>query len=89
VSKFIHPLGKQAKDKIIGFQGILIGRTEYLFGCNVYGIAPQVFDKEKGKRGETEWFDEGRIEVIGPGILPKAVQAQDPGAEYHDCAPGR
>jgi len=56
-------LGQQGKDRITGFVGIAIGRAEYLFGCTQFLLAPLV-DKE-GKRRDGEWFDEGRVEVIG------------------------
>lgn len=81
---FKHELGKQAKDKITGFEGILVGRAEHLFGCSTYGIAPQMYDKEKGKRGDTEWFDEGRIQIIGEGIAAEEVKADKPGCDYRD-----
>ena len=80
-------LGKLAKDKITNFEGIIIGKIIYLFGCNQYGLAPQTFDKEKGKRAETEWFDEGRIEIIGEGINPSSVQADRPGADFNFDTP--
>lgn len=80
--KFKFELGLQAKDKITGLTGILIGRTEYLFGCNVYGIAPQVLNE--GKRPDTEWFDEGRIEITGPGVSAEEVSSEKPGCEYHE-----
>lgn len=80
-------LGKQAKDKITGFEGIVVTKLISLFGCNQYGIASQVFDKEKGKRGETEYFDEGRLEITGIGILPSEVQVEEPGAESNYDAP--
>jgi len=35
---FTHELGKIAKDKITGFQGVLTARVEYLTGCNRYCI---------------------------------------------------
>lgn len=75
--------GKKGKDKITGFEGIIIGKIDYLFGCRQYGIAPQNFDKEKGKRADTEWFDEGRIEIVGEGISPKDVQVEKPGADFN------
>lgn len=77
-------LGLQAKDKITGFKGIIIGRCEHLFGCNTYGIAPQTYDTDKNKRGETEWFDEGRIEVIGQGVKAEDVQTDKPGCDHRD-----
>jgi hypothetical protein len=36
---FKHELGKEAKDKITGYEGIIVCRCEHLFGCNTYGIA--------------------------------------------------
>lgn len=75
-------LGKNAKDKVTGFEGIIIGRCEYLFGCTQYGLAPPVRD---GKTGDTCWFDEGRIEVIGVGIEPEKVRAIRPGGPNRDA----
>ena len=69
-------LGKQVKDKITGFEGIVVGKTTYLFGCNVYGIAPPAKD---GKVNDTSWFDAGRLEVIGEGVSPADVQEEKPG----------
>jgi len=71
-------LGKKAKDKVTGFEGIIIGMTVYLFGCNVYGLAPKAKD---GKVGETLWFDEGRIEITGNGVSPSSVKAAKNGGE--------
>ncbi len=80
-------LGKEGRDKITGFKGIIIGKINYLFGCAQYGIAPQSFDHEKGTRPETQWFDEGRIEIIGEGIAPTEVQAEKPGADFNFDTP--
>ena len=81
---FKFELGFKAKDKITGFEGILVGRTNYLFGCDCYGLAPQVYDHEKSKRGDTEWFDEGRIEIIGEGVKPEDVTTDAPGCDYRE-----
>lgn len=75
-------LGKKVRDKITGFEGIAVGRCVYLFGCDQIGIAPPV-DKE-GKRPDTQWFDDGRIEVIGEGVAPESVQTAKPGCEYKE-----
>lgn len=86
MSKFLHPLGVKAKDKITGFQGIIIGRGDYLTGCNTYGLKPQV-DKE-GKTRKAEWFDEGSIEVIGKGIKAENVAAPKKGGPLTEHPPG-
>jgi len=75
-------LGKEAKDKITGFEGIIVGKISYLFGCNQYGIAPEAKD---GKVNDTHWFDEGRIEVLGVGILKEEVSVDKPGGVNRDC----
>jgi hypothetical protein len=78
-------LGKLAKDKITGFEGIIIGRTEYLFGCDVYGLAGQAYDPKEAKRAPTEWFDDGRLEIIGAGITVEEVKSPTgKGSEYHE-----
>lgn len=75
-------LGKKAKDKITGFEGILTAKCSYLTGCDQYGITPPV-DKD-GKRQEVQWFDEGRIEVIGDGFTPESVKADNNGCDNNE-----
>jgi hypothetical protein len=72
-------LGKEVRDKVTGFTGIITGKIIYLFGCSQYSVQQKV-DSE-GKKPSTEWLDEGRIEVIGEGITHESVQAEKPGAE--------
>lgn len=79
-------LGKKAKDKITGFTGIIIGKITYLFGCDQYGIAPTI--GKDGKPGETNWFDEGRIQIIGKGVDPKSVKVAKPGGINRDAPRG-
>ena len=76
-------LGKEAKDKVTGFKGILVGKADYLFGCTQYAIKPKV-DKQ-GKPVDNEWFDEGRIEIIGKGIAPAAVRVKKNGGPNTDA----
>lgn len=80
-------LGKLGRDKITKFEGIIIAKIIFLFGCNQYGIAPQTFDKERGTRSNTEYFDEGRIEIVGDGIQAKEVQASKPGSDFNTDLP--
>lgn len=78
-------LGVKGKDKITGLEGIITGRAQYLYGCDQYCInAPA----KEGKLGDSQWFDEGRIEVIGKGIQPKEVRTEKPGGPQ-DCPPTR
>lgn len=78
-------LGKEARDKITGFEGIIIGKINYLFGCAQYGIAPKSTD---GKVNDTNWFDEGRIEIIGNGVAPEEVKVEKNGGVNRDYPRG-
>lgn len=80
-------LGKEVRDKITGFTGICTGHAEYLYGCDQYNIVPTAKPGE-GKLGDTLWFDEGRLEVVGPGVTAEEVRGQKPGGPNHE-APGR
>lgn len=56
-------LGDLVRDRLTGFTGIAIGRTDWLYGCSRIGIEPKELDKE-GKPREASWFDEQRVEVV-------------------------
>ncbi len=86
MSEFKFTLGIKAKDKITGFEGIIIGRGDYLTGCNTYGLKPKV-DKE-GKTQKLEWFDEGTIEKTGKGITIASVAAPKKGGPLNESPPG-
>lgn len=78
-------LGKRVKDKVTGFEGIIVAKVNYLFGCAQYGVAPKATD---GKVNDTHYFDEGRIEIISLGIEPAAVQVVGhPGADISSDVP--
>jgi len=75
-------LGKLAKDKITGFEGIITSKHIYLTGCNQYGLQPKI-DKD-GKIPDKNYFDEGRIEIIGDGISSESVMAQENGCDFRE-----
>ncbi len=79
-------LGKRVRDKITGFEGILTGKAEYLYGCIQCCIVPAAKD---GKIEDAHWFDEGRIELVGPGILAEEVTGDKPGGPNRDCPSNR
>lgn len=67
---FKFNLGEVLKDKITGFQGVAIGRTEYLTGCTHYGLCSQIL--KDGKPIEWEWIDEFRlVKVLGEPVLTR------------------
>ncbi len=55
-------LGDLVQDRITGFKGIVIARTEWLFGCVRITVQPQKLDK--GKRLDSDSFDEANLKVI-------------------------
>ena len=60
-------LGLEVKDKVTGFMGIVTARASYLTGCDKYGVTP-IVDSD-GRIHNPEWFDEGRLKIIGNGVV--------------------
>jgi hypothetical protein len=69
-------LGRLLKDKVTGFTGIAVVKGIHLFGCNTYALAPAA---KEGKLEDAHSFDEGRLEIIGPGITADEVKSSKPG----------
>lgn len=61
-------LGQKVKDVITGFEGLTVGRAEYLTGCTQVLVVPQRLTAE-GKRIDGEWFDEQRLQVTDETML--------------------
>lgn len=77
-------LGLKARDKITGFEGTITGRAQYLTGCNQCVLVPTV--DSDGKVRESQWFDEGRIEIVGAGFEAEQVSsAANPGGPQRDA----
>lgn len=55
-------LGQKVKDTITGFEGIALGRTEWLYGCVRVTVQPQQLFE--GKTIEPEVFDEPQLVVV-------------------------
>lgn len=60
-------LGVLARDKVSGFEGIVMARTEWAYGCTRIGLYPRVTN-EDGDVKDDQWFDERQVEQIGVGI---------------------
>jgi len=79
-------LGGRVKDKITGFTGIVIARTEWLNGCTRVGVQSQ--ELKDGKPIEQQWFDETQVIVVA-----EEVEYQPPrervvtGGPQHDPTP--
>jgi hypothetical protein len=77
---FLIPMGTEVKDKVSGFQGKILMVVENMHNCNQYYVEPPV-DKE-GKPRDGQFFDEGRLEVVGKGITPEEVAAPKRGSVF-------
>lgn len=73
-------------DKVSGFQGVILGRTEYSTGCRHYGISPRSVNKD-GKLPEWEWIDESRLELTGEIFRILEKSASEPSAEGFNNPP--
>ena len=56
-------LGDKVKDKITGFIGVAVARTEFLNGCVQYEVQPKRLDKDH-KIVESVSIDEQSLEVM-------------------------
>ncbi len=69
-------LGDNVRDVIAGFEGVVTGRAEYLYGCVQVFVSPRKLDKE-GKLLDGVWFDEGRVEVVESGAVERPPSADE------------
>lgn len=63
-------VGQKVRDKITGFVGIVIARTEWINQCHRITVQPGI-DKD-GKVPESYTFDEPQAEILEGGFEPKA-----------------
>ena len=59
--------GDKARDLITGFEGIVIGKIDYLYGCAHVQLAAT--EMKDGQPQKTQTFDEQRVEVVEKGAL--------------------
>jgi hypothetical protein len=66
-------LGDRVRDRITGFEGIVIGITEWLYQCRRPIVQPTKLTTE-GKQIESQSFDEDQLEVVEAGVFAPQVQ---------------
>lgn len=75
---FKFELNIEVKDRVTGFKGIILGRTEYSTGCVQYGVCPQKL-KADGSAPDWVWYDETRLVATGKSLkVEKAVGGPHP-----------
>lgn len=75
-------LGDKVKDRVTGFEGVVVGRTEWLNGCVRLSVQPEGVDKDK-KVFAMEAFDEHQLVVtkanhVVRGHLVQRVPTTEP-----------
>lgn len=71
-------LGQTAKDRITGIEGVVLGRAEYITGCNQVLVQPTA-KKADGDVLESRWFDEQRMELVSTAPVVTLNNAVSPG----------
>ena len=88
---FVFELGDKVKDALSPYKGVVLARTQYMTGCNTYGIFDGKLDKD-GKPHEWKWFDESQLVKL-PGRFDIEAEAprEDPrkGGPCNPSAPSR
>lgn len=76
-------LGKTGRDKITGFKGVITACCSYITGCDQFGLTPPV--NAEGKIEPNQWFDTGRVEIVGDGVAVASVTAAKNGGPNRDA----
>ena len=61
-------LGDRVRDRITGFEGLVIGITDWLYQCRRPIVQPTKLDND-GKSMASESFDEDQLEVLEAGAF--------------------
>lgn len=70
-------LGDEVIDKVTGFKGIAVARTQWLTGCDRITVQPKL--GKDGKPIDPHSFDEGQLEVVKRAAFkPQDVQEKAP-----------
>jgi hypothetical protein len=67
ISKEGVSLGDKVKDKISGIQGVVIGISHWLNGCDTIGIRPRA--GKDNKEVDCLWVDDIQVEVLHEGFF--------------------
>ena len=80
---FKFELGMELKERVTGFAGVVMVRTEYTTGCITYGLLSKKL--KDGKVQDWAWFDESRLTPTGKNVrLEKTI-----GGPHMPLAPKR
>lgn len=69
-------LGDKVKDVISGFEGIVIGITNWLHGCKRIGVASQQLKDDKPI--DSQWFDEPQVIILQKAVMQNFIEEIKP-----------
>jgi hypothetical protein len=69
-------LGDIVRDPLTGYEGTVIGRTMWLWGCVTIGVLSK--ELHDGLPIESQWFDEDRLEDVEPTLKEAAPKTGGP-----------
>lgn len=70
-------LGDKVKDKITGFTGIAVAKTEFLNGCIQWNVLPK--GDKNNKMPEDMSIDQQTLEIIKPKKKKKEIKKRNNG----------
>lgn len=73
---FKFNVGDEAKDKITGFKGIVISRSQWLNSCNTYGLQSKTL--HDGAPIRKEYFDEPQLEMVAEKVHEQKADTGGP-----------
>ena len=79
-------LGQKVKDKITGYEGIVVVKTDWIHGCTRFGVKSQSL--KDGKPIDMEWFDEPDLEVVKDVKKTKVKPRHGPRSDPTRSRPG-
>ncbi len=84
MNKFKFELGQEVVDTITGFTGVIRVRSQYLTGCNAYGI--QNTKLKDGKPAKWEYIDESLLKKtkVKPILKDRDRAKGGPTCENHN-----
>jgi len=66
ITDFRFGMGDGVKDQVTGFSGHVLGRSQWITGCNQYLVVPKL--GKDGKYPNGQWFDENRLAPFGKNV---------------------
>lgn len=56
--------GEVLRDRLTGYEGVVVARTDYITGCARYSLQPRILAKDTGRPQDWTTFDEGMLERV-------------------------